>query len=226
MANVEDVFGIRSKLVLSYLERPEVDQRFLEAIRTDHHVVVYGSSKQGKTSLRQKHLRESECLIVRCNPRMSILALYQSVLRQSGARIQTIETQTRTASAETKVSAGFKAYIPWLGGADTSVEGTAGAEAQGEFTTEFVSYNLEDAQAIAELLVSLGTKKWIVLENFHYLPVEVQRSIAFDLKTFHEVGIRFLILGIWREANLLVTHNGDLQGRVIEVPVEPWKNQD
>jgi hypothetical protein len=226
MANVEEVFGIRSKLVLSYLERPEVDQRFLEALKTDHHVVVYGSSKQGKTSLRQKHLKERECIIVRCSPRMSLLSLYQSIVRQSGARIQTIETQTTTATAETKIAAGFRAFIPWVGGADTTVEGTAGAEAQGAFTTEFVAYNLEDAQAIAELLLAVGTKKWIVLENFHYLPVEAQQAIAFDLKTFHEVGIRFLILGIWREANLLVTHNSDLQGRIVEVPVEPWNVSD
>jgi len=226
MANVEEVFGIRSKLVLSYVERSEVDQRFVEALKTDHHVVVYGSSKQGKTSLRQKHLRESECIIVRCSPRMTMLDLYQSVVRQSGARIQTIETRTTTGTAETKVSAGFRAFIPWVGGADTSVEGTAGVEAQGAFTSEFVAYNLEDSQAIAELLVAVGKSKWVVLENFHYLPPNVQQSIAFDLKTFHEVGIRFLILGIWREANLLVTHNSDLQGRIVEVPVEPWEVRD
>jgi hypothetical protein len=225
-AKTEEVFGIRAKLVRSYVERTNVDQRFVEALRSDHHVVVYGSSKQGKTSLRQKHLRESECVIVRCSPRMTILTLYQSVLRQCGARIQTIETQTFAAGGAAKVSAGFRAIIPWVGGIDGGAEASASASRQQALSTEYVSYNLDDAQSIAELLLQLGNKKWIVLENYHYLPVDTQKAVAFDLKTFHEVGIRFLILGIWREANLLVTHNGDLQGRIVEIPVEPWELGD
>jgi hypothetical protein len=226
MAKTEDVFGVRSKLVLSYVERSHVDARFVEALRSDHHVVVYGSSKQGKTSLRQKHLPESQCIIVRCNPRMTILSMYQAVIRQCGVRIETIATETTGTKSAAKVTAGFKAYIPWVGGADSKVEASTGGSSQETITTEFVSYDLEDAQAIGELLVAAGTKKWIVLENYHYLPTETQKAIAFDLKTFHEIGIRFLILGIWREANLLVTHNGDLQGRIAEVPVEPWDTDD
>ena len=66
----DDVFGIRTQLVLSYVERDEVDRRFRESLLSDHHVVVYGSSKQGKTSLRQKHLPESQSLIVRCGPQI------------------------------------------------------------------------------------------------------------------------------------------------------------
>jgi hypothetical protein len=226
MASTEDVFGVRAKLVLSYVERPEVDERFVDALKTDHHVVVYGSSKQGKTSLRQKHLPEAECIVVRCNPRMALLDLYQSIVRQSGVRITSVETRSQSTNQGAKVSVGFKAIIPWFGGADANTEGTTAAGSQQSLTTEFVAYNVEDAQAVAELLASVGLKKWIVLENFHYLPVATQQAIAFDLKTFHEIGIRFLILGIWREANLLVTHNMDLQGRLAEVPVEPWDNSD
>jgi len=226
MATTEDVFGVRAKLVLSYVERPEVDERFVDALKTDHHVVVYGSSKQGKTSLRQKHLPETECIVVRCSPRMALIDLYQSIVRQSGVRIASVETSTQSTSQGAKVSVGFKATIPWFGGADAKTEGSTAAESQQSLTTEFVSYNYEDAQAVAELLSKVHQKKWVVLENFHYLPVETQQAIAFDLKTFHEIGIRFLVLGIWREANLLVTHNMDLQGRIAEVPVEPWQDTD
>ncbi len=48
---LEDVFGVSSKPVLSYISRDDVDDRFLEAIKSEKQVVVYGSSKQGKTSL-------------------------------------------------------------------------------------------------------------------------------------------------------------------------------
>ena len=66
----------------------------------------------------------------------------------------------------------------------------------------------------------------VVLDNFHYLSDEVQRTFAFDLRVFHELGIRFVILGIWRERNRLTQFNGDLQDRVIEIPVEPWERDE
>jgi hypothetical protein len=42
------------------------------------------------------------------------------------------------------------------------------------------------------------------------------------LRSFQELGVRFVILGVWREKNRLTQFNGDLQDRIIEVPVEPW----
>ena len=43
------------------------------------------------------------------------------------------------------------------------------------------------------------------------LTVDVQGQFAFDLRTFEEMGIRFIILGVWRENNRLIQFNGDLQ---------------
>ena len=40
------------------------------------------------------------------------------------------------------------------------------------------------------------------------------------------MNIRFVILGIWREADLLITYNHDLQDRLIDIPVEPWDEHD
>jgi hypothetical protein len=226
MPRTDAVFGIRTKLVESYIERYAVDTKFREALESDHHVVVYGSSKQGKTSLRQKHLPSSRCLVIRCGPRMTIAGLYQSILRQAGVQLRTAETYSTEASGQFKVTGGFVAKIPLIGSTEISAEGSLEKSAQQELTTEFIAHDHGDAQSVAELLGQIRFEKWIVLENYHYLPEATQKAIAFDLKTFHEVGIRFLILGIWREANLLVTHNGDLQDRLIEIPVEPWLAED
>ncbi len=226
MTRTDAVFGIRAKLVESYVERYAVDAKFREALESDHHIVVYGSSKQGKTSLRQKHLPPTRCVVVRCGPRMTTVGLYQSILRQAGAQIRTAESYSTETSGNVKVSAGFVAKVPLLGSTTLSGEGGISKGAQQELTTEFIAHDHGDAQSVAELLEQLRFDKWIVLENYHYLPKETQQAIAFDLKTFHEVGVRFLILGIWREANLLVTHNGDLQDRLIEIPVEPWLPTD
>ena len=43
------------------------------------------------------------------------------------------------------------------------------------------------------------------------------------MRTFQDIDVRIIILGIWRERNRLTQYSGDLQDRVIELPVEPWE---
>ncbi len=226
MPRLEEVFGISPHPVLSYVERPKVDGRFTTALRTENHIVIYGSSKQGKTALRQKHVSDDQCVIVRCGPKTTTETIYQSVLRDAGVRLEMSESQSDATKGSLKSTWSFKAVIPWIGGAQTDLEMGTEAARQKTLTTEFVGHDLAEAQSICELLQAVKFDKIIVLENFHYLPLETQKLVAFDLKAFHEVSLRFIILGIWQESDLLLVHNGDLQGRISEVPVEPWQEED
>lgn len=226
MPQLEQVFGISSKPVLSYRARPDVDGRFVEAVKSDHHVVVYGASKQGKTALRQKHISESDCQIYRCNPGTRPELIYQYVLHEAGIRIETSELRTDSSKLAGKASWGVKASIPWVGGLSGGAEGGGETQVQRTLTTDYVDISLADAQMVASMIQSAKFKKFIVLENFHYLPRDVQQALSFDLKTFHEMGIRFIVLGVWREANQLLVLNPDLQDRVAEIPVEPWNDKD
>ena len=79
---------------------------------------------------------------------------------------------------------------------------------------------------MSELIRETRQHKTIILENFHYLDDERQKQLSFDLRTFQELGIRFVILGVSREKNRLSQFNGDLVDRVIEIPVEPWLEAD
>jgi hypothetical protein len=223
---LEDVFGIRTTPILSYTKRDQVDGRFGDALKSDHHVIIYGSSKQGKTALRQTHLSDKDCIIVRCGPKATVETIYSSIVRQAGVQITTFETEKNVAGAKVAAKTGFKAWIPFLGGADAEVSAEVKGESEKVRQTEFIAYDFADAQAIAELLNQIKFQKRVVLENFHYLPEDVQKHLAFDLKTFHEINVRFVILGIWREADLLITYNHDLQDRLVDIPVEPWQPED
>lgn len=226
MAKLEEVFGISSRPVLSYIARPQVDGKFVDAVASAHHVVVYGSSKQGKTALRQKHIDESKCAIYRCNPGTHPESIYQFVLRAAGVRIETTETATDSSKLAGKASWGIKASIPWVTEANAGVEGGGERTRQRSLTSAYIDVCFSDSQMVASMLADTKFEKFIVLENFHYLPREVQRTLSFDLKTFHETGIRFIILGVWREANQLLVLNPDLQDRIAEIPVEPWEEDD
>jgi hypothetical protein len=221
-----DVFGVRSQLIESYIERPSVDELFSAALKDKNQVIVYGSSKQGKTSLTLKHLSPNEYVKVECSPQTQAIDIYRSILRQSNITYFESDTQGLSFEISSNINAGVKVKVPFMGEANLGA-GTADKTTQTNTSKElYIEYNLELAQDVSELLRKKEIEKFIILENFHYLSLEVQERLAYDLRVFQDLGVIFIVLGIWREANRLVQFNGDLLDRVTEVPVEPWRDED
>jgi len=226
MPRLEDVFGVSAKPVKSYVERPDVDTRFTDAIASDKEIIVYGSSKQGKTALVSKHLPYDQHILVSLTPRTSVLDMYQIILAKAGVRIATGSTDKRSTETAVGFSSKVKAIIPLFGGGEVGATGDVKAGSAKEGSFEEIPINLELPQHVADLLKRVGSKKWVILENFHYLTDETQKQFAFDLRAFQELGLRFVILGVWREKNRMAQFNGDLLDRIIETPVEPWAKAD
>lgn len=221
-----DVFGVKSTLVMSYIEREAVDERFNEALKNGKEVIVYGSSKQGKTSLILRHLTDNDYVKVECSPKTQPTDIYKSVLRQENIHYTESFTAETTNDQGESLSGGATIRVaPFM-------QLTVNSEKNNNIThgvntaSKYIEYNLELAQDVSELLKQHHVEKYLVLENFHYLSLDVQKALAYDLRTFQDNGIIFVILGIWREANHLIQFNGDLLDRISEVPVEPWEKED
>lgn len=221
-----DVFGVKSTLIGSYIERDTVDERFKNALEDGNEVIVYGSSKQGKTSLILKHLDPDQYVKVECSPQTQSIDIYKSILRQSN--ITYIESESTEALSERngKLGAGFKIKIPFLGETDAKAETSDKKSKKNSEITRYIEYNLALAQDVSELLKKFNMSKFIVIENFHYLELSVQEALSYDLRVFQDHHLIFIILGIWREANRLIQFNGDLLDRITEVAVEPWSKED
>lgn len=226
MTKLEAVFGVSASQVLSYIERTDVDDKFRDALSTDKQIIVYGASKQGKTALVSKYLPYKENLQISVTPKTEIRDIYASVLRQSGIIIESKHTKQNGRETSTSGALSFTARIPFFG--DGKISTKAEGKSSDGYMSEFIEipFNLELPQDISELLGKIKSTRWIIIENFHYLNDERQRQLAFDLRTFQELGVRFIILGVWREKNRLAQFNGDLLDRTIEVPVEPWTTEE
>jgi len=222
LPKLDTVFGVTSKPVLSYVERTQVDDSFREALDSHKQIIVYGSSKQGKTALVSKHLPYENNLLVSLTPKTALLDVYQQILSSAGVRIQATITEKTQTESSVSIGAKFRAMVPIFGGAQAEVSGTTKAGSGDEIRYDEVAVNLELPQTVSDLLRRVGNDKWVILENFHYLPDEVQQAFAFDLRAFQELGVKFVILGVWREKNRMAQFNGDLLDRTIEIPVEPW----
>lgn len=225
---LDQVYGIaRQAVPLTYVSRSKVDDRFLNEITRDQHIVIYGSSKQGKTSLLLTALRPEDYVAVQCAIDWSKEAVYRAILKEVGVSVA--ETQTKSASgtrevrAEIKFEGGVPIFAKAKGGADVGASKTRGNEIE----SRFIDFDPSSATDVIRVLQEAEFASWIVVEDFHYLDPDVQRQFASDLKTFFERSkISFIIVGVWLEANRLVVYNGDLAGRITSIPADTWTDEE
>ncbi len=226
MVKLEDVFGVSSQQVLSYVEREHVDKRFQDALTSTKQIIVYGSSKQGKTALVSKHLPYEENILVSLTPKTRLADIYQTILSKAGVKVVTSIVEKKNTESSVGISAKFRALIPLFASGEAEIQGSTKAGSGEEVKYEEIPLNLELPQSVSDLLARVKCNKTVILENFHYLNDDIQQQFAFDLRAFQELGVQFVILGVWREKNRMAQFNGDLLDRTIEIPVEPWYEND
>ncbi len=226
MAELNEVFGVSPNQVLSYIVRDKIDTKFNESLETGNHIVVYGASKQGKTALVSRYLPYNDNIVVRLTPNTNISDIYSSVLRQVGIEIEICNQSESSTAMSATAGIKAKAKVLIFGEGEANASGTLSSGDKQSKTYQTIPFNLALAQDVSELLHKISFNKKIILENFHYLDEEKQRELSFDLRTFQETRIIFVILGVWRKKDKLRTYCPDLTDRVDDVPVEPWESDD
>lgn len=218
MHAVDEVFGINRDLPLNYVDRESADTVLINNLARRQHLVIYGSSKQGKTSLRKHCLNDDDYIVVHCSNKWELEHVHEAILKQAGFEL-TVSTTLAT-SGKQKIFAKIKVGI-W--GAASEGGGEAERTREEGITKEPLELDPLDVNDIISALEEIGFKRYIVLEDFHYLPVDTQKDFSVALKAFHENSeICFIIIGVWLEENRLSVYNGDLTGRLLPINADKW----
>ncbi|RKE86258.1 hypothetical protein [Rhizobium sp. AG855] len=220
---VDDVFGVSRDVPGNYVARTEVDGKLIDSLTRDHHIVIYGSSKQGKTCLRKHCLNPDDFLTISCQNKWGLPELHSAILKEAGYVVRLSTSKTVSGTAKISALAKGSVGLPVVAKGSVEAKGEGEASVENQHVTGSLELDPSDANDIIRALEEVGLKKFIVLEDFHYLPEETQRDFAFALKAFHEKSkICFVITGVWREENRLIAYNGDLTERVYSVDVDTW----
>jgi len=221
-----EIFGVARDVPRNYAIRQRVDGGLVDALTQNKHIVIHGSSKQGKTSLRKNTLLVSDYIYVTCSNKWSLADLHNAILKAAGFKVE--GSTVRTSSGTLKVSATLEASArAFLVGGKGSITG----EADGTQTNEQSSAPMQlDPADVNDIITALGAadaQRFIVLEDFHYLPEDTQKDFAVALKAFHENSAYcFVIIGVWLDENRLTQHNGDLLGRVVSINADKWEKHE
>ena len=102
----EEVFGQSRELPLNYIEREFADKLLVDSLKINKHLVIYGSSKQGKTCLRKHNLKHEQYIIIHCSNMWDIGQLNSQILKQAGFQLEV--SSSKTLEGKAKVSATMK----------------------------------------------------------------------------------------------------------------------
>ena len=217
---LNDVYGISRDVPLNYVERVEVDKKFVDNLERDKHIAIFGSSKQGKTCLRKHCLDKNEYVVVQCSNKWSLSDLNSNILKRAGYELE-ISSKT-SISGSAKIIASIKSRF---GIGEVNIGSELGSIKGQETTYRQLELDVDDVNDVIAALDEIDFDKKIVLEDFHYLKSEVQKDFAIELKAFHENSkLCFIIVGVWLDENKLVIYNGDLTGRVISINADLWSD--
>jgi hypothetical protein len=209
-AILSDVFGASRRIPLTYCDRPRIDAELRYYLSQGRHLIVYGGSNQGKSSLVRKHLASNSYIEVECAPSMRRYDLYRLLLREAGVFVSLGRKKKRTKGVSAEV---------------TLLREESGSES--ETSEQTVSIDLSNINDILKLLSDNEFAKTIVIDDFHLLPGKVQRQIAADLKTLYERSDRqVIVIGVWREDDKLSLLSGYLPGRSNSINVDAWSKDE
>lgn len=215
---VSEVFGINTEVSEhTYVNRSDLDSKLQNYLRTNHHIIIRGDSKTGKSWLRQRILENP--IVIQCRLNMSLTDIYKATLSSLGIKLlvseQTEHSFTGELTAETEFGTSILA----------KVAAKLGLQASTKSTRERIdlTQGIDNLKYVAELINE--SHRRLVIEDFHYLNEEVRTQFAFDLKTMWDYKCYVIIIGVWAEDNLLLRLNEDLLARTREVIIR-WNDAD
>ncbi|MFN8981285.1 MAG: hypothetical protein ACK5X9_01975 [Alphaproteobacteria bacterium] len=223
------VFGISRDLPLNYIERSGVDDKLMDNLTRDQHIVIFGSSKQGKTTLRKHCLKEIDYVTVSCQNNATLRDLHALILKAAGYTLQVNASKSGDGNTKIEASIEGKFDLPNVGSFGAKLGGSRDSKNSHSVTTRTLELDVGDPNDVIKALEEINFKNFIVLEDFHYLPQETQQNFSYALKAFHEksdiIKITFIVVAVWREENRLILFNGDLTGRVIPIDADAWNHE-
>src|ERR1700729_4002239 len=105
----DDVFGISRDLPLNYVVRNSADVSLIDNLTRDKHLVIYGSSKQGKTSLRKHCLKDDDYIVIQCSNTWKVEDINTNILKRAGFEVN--QSMKLTTAGKNKISASLGGSI-------------------------------------------------------------------------------------------------------------------
>lgn len=220
--SVTEVFTPTSFPIHTYVERKSagLEDALRNAFASRGRIAsLSGPSKSGKTVLIEKVVGDDNLVIVAGGGLKSAEAVWDSAL--DFMKIPHTTSTNRNSSTTSGTKAGFKgrAGLPGVitgeGAAEFSIENAHGSDESHTHVRAGFS------QVIDRLKDS---QKVLLIDDFHYVPHNVQVDIAEMIKEAAHQHVKICIAAVPHRGDDVLRANSDLRGRVHTIELKYWNN--
>lgn len=114
-----------------------------------------------------------------------------------------------------------KVAIPLTG----EVQNESAVQIQGEqIGTRYTSRYLTNKERVMKYF--LEYKKVLLLDDFHYADEKMQHNAACQLKEAIRCDLKVIVVSLPHRVDETVKNNPDLQGRIMNITMKPWKSEE
>ena len=211
---LENVFVPVGLPTLTFIKRAHLE-RSIESWKLSHakHLLIFGPSKSGKTSLWKKYIREENVIKIPCNNTKTLADIYNEILDGLNA------FYTSEKGQEIGAKLGFLGELKaLLGFASTKTQ--MSGEISGKSAEKETRLSSPPLSANTIIKYLKPANKTVVIEDFHYANEAFKKLLSQELKAFSDELCQWIIVGIQHKTSELLTYNLDLHQRIAEIPVE------
>ena len=225
---IAEVFKTVGQPTFTYVQRDsgDLEGRLNSALNESGQLcLVTGPSKTGKTTLYREVLKKrgEVPLVVQCNKKKKCQDIWCEALEA----VDFSRATESTSGKSTEISAGIETEggIGWAWLA--KIGGKVSVSALKDFTEEECRSKVLAAPG-PELLIPVlkETNYVLVIEDFHYLDDEEKILLFQQWKRFTDNEVSVLVLGTTHRAVDIANSNKDLVGRISQIDVGHWSNED
>jgi hypothetical protein len=208
----------------TYVERSGValEQSLRDAIDTPGLIVsLIGPSKSGKTVLVEKVVGRDGLITITGVGITSPEDIWSRVLDWMQVPVATEKSSSTSGSVTVEGTAKGQVGVPLLAKAEAG--GTAGAE----LAHERGKSSTFARGGLAQVVEVIANSEYVVLvDDFHYMPREVQSEAAKSLKEGVRLGVKICTAAVVHRGDDLVRANPELRGRVRAIDLKYWTAAD
>jgi hypothetical protein len=183
-------------------------------------ISISGPSKSGKTVFVEQCIGKEKIISVTGAGVMSVQLLWRRVFDSLGIDIPTSKTE----QVSTTNSFGTKANV-----AGNILVAKASAElSAGHQSTDGESLTTDVATDYLQLLIAEVSKidATIFIDDFHYIPREIQSEIARQIKEAIRKNVKFIVASVPYHADDVIRSNPDLRGRIVSIDFGYWHSSN
>ena len=218
-----EVFTPTSYPRYTYVQRNELHHERLLAqwMQSSTQIAsVSGPSKAGKTVLVQRVVGEGNLITVSGASVRSPDQLWERVLDWYGEPHSTVATRADTRTETKGNERGATIGIAGAGAQNRSTSSAANATVE---TTQATAHRRGLPQVVQELA---NTRFTILIDDFHYIPNELQADVAQQLKDASSRGVRICVASVPHRADNVVRALPELRGRVLAIDLDYWSKRE